>query len=316
MLRPEPPAHAPGRHEVEAGPLGLGRRVFGIFGSECGREWAIPHSDFFEGLTGVSGSYYHDQDLLKSLGGTVVPLFEIVYRDSIAMYGKYEYDVSQAAEYVLHHLSIGRPLNYHDIPDHLYWTNAVSENGAATVIASEGANPALFTRADRGWAENLHRLDRFVKNTYEMLSPLNELTSQMPLSRHRFLSPDRKVQHTVFGDGPAAVEVVVNASRKPFPWKSKLGGRISLPPYGFLVESPEFVAFHAQDWNGLSYTNAPLFTLRAKDRQPLRKSKQVHVFHGFGDPRIKLGELVQTVAKEAVITAGRNNCTAIGERKG
>ena len=28
------------------------REVFGVFGSECGREWAIPHSDFFEGLTG------------------------------------------------------------------------------------------------------------------------------------------------------------------------------------------------------------------------------------------------------------------------
>ena len=68
------------------------RRIFGIFGSECGREWAIPHSDFFEGLTGVSGTYYHNQDLVKRVGSTVIPLFEIVYRDCIALYGKYEYD--------------------------------------------------------------------------------------------------------------------------------------------------------------------------------------------------------------------------------
>jgi hypothetical protein len=283
------------------------RRIFGIFGSECGREWAIPHSDFFEGLTGVSGTYYHNQDLLRGVGGAVVPLFEIVYRDCIAMYGKYEYDVSLAAEYVLHHLSLGRPLNYHDIPEHLYWTNAAPSNFVAAAFTNGAVNPALFTRADEGWAENHHRLDRFVKNTYELLSPLNELTSQMPMSSHRFLSPDRKVQYTVFGEGATAVEVVANASHKSFSWKSKLGGEITLPPYGFLVESPEFVAFHAQSWNGLSYTNAPLFALRAQDRQPLHKSKQIRVFHGFGDPRLKLGESVQTVAKEAVITAGPNN---------
>ena len=29
-------------------------KIFGLFGSECGREWALPHSDFFEGLVGVS----------------------------------------------------------------------------------------------------------------------------------------------------------------------------------------------------------------------------------------------------------------------
>ena len=47
------------------------RGLFGSFGSEDGREWAIPHADFFEGLTGVSGSSYHNSgsDLLKEVGG-------------------------------------------------------------------------------------------------------------------------------------------------------------------------------------------------------------------------------------------------------
>ncbi len=97
------------------------RQVFGVFGSECGREWAIPHSDFFEGLTGVSGGYYHDAGLTGKLGASVVPLFELVYRDCIAMYGKYGYDPQRAAGYVLYHISLGRPLNYHSIPAHLYW---------------------------------------------------------------------------------------------------------------------------------------------------------------------------------------------------
>jgi len=52
---------------------------------------------------------------------SVIPIFELVYRDCIAMYGKYGYDPAQAAEYVLHHIAMGRPLNYHNIPSHLYW---------------------------------------------------------------------------------------------------------------------------------------------------------------------------------------------------
>jgi hypothetical protein len=103
------------------------RNVFGLFGSECGREWAIPHADFFEGLTGVSGGWFHDARLTDKLGAVVVPLFEMVYRDTIAMYGKYGYDIRQASDYVLHHLSIGRPLHYHNVPHHLYWERPPAE---------------------------------------------------------------------------------------------------------------------------------------------------------------------------------------------
>ncbi|MHB9032845.1 MAG: DUF5696 domain-containing protein, partial [Anaerolineae bacterium] len=49
------------------------RDTIGMFGSECGREWAIPHADFFEGLVGVSGHYYHSPSLEPAQsGGTVV----------------------------------------------------------------------------------------------------------------------------------------------------------------------------------------------------------------------------------------------------
>ncbi|HUU11272.1 MAG TPA: DUF5696 domain-containing protein [Phycisphaerae bacterium] len=114
------------------------REVFGSFGSECGREWAVPHADFFEGLTGVSGSYYHNKGLLDALGAAPVPLFEMVYRDCIAMYGKYGYDINQAAEYVLDHVGIGRPLNYHSIPPHLYWKQW-SGKAEAVAVAPKAA---------------------------------------------------------------------------------------------------------------------------------------------------------------------------------
>lgn len=404
------------------------RRLFGIFGSECGREWAIPHSDFFEGLTGVSGRYYHNAELLSKLGGVVIPLFEIVYRDTLAIYGKYSYDLSQSAEYVLHHISIGRPLNYHGVPPHLYWKEpfqdplplalrprppqvtpqgprqfqicyrwkvekplladwrifvhftdseghirfqgdyqpapptscwAVGEvqQGPFTVSVPEGLtgtfdirvglyqpttgeralllgshdgerrviighlkvspdrieglpsqreegqrDPALFLRADSGWAEGLHPLDRFIKNTYEVLSPLNEITAQMPMSQHQFLSSDYKVQRTVFGRGSSAVEVIVNKGDKEYRHRSKTWGEILLPPYGFFVEGPSFVAFYARSWNSLRYEDPPLFTLRSEDGEPLDRSRHIRVYHGFGDLRLKLGDTLYTVQREAIIS--------------
>jgi hypothetical protein len=387
------------------------RDVFGIFGSECGREWAIPHADFFEGFTGVSGTYYHDKGLLKKLGGTVIPLFEIVYRDCIAMYGKYGYSPERAAEYVLHHISIGRPLNYHSIPPHLYWkqssgrqkqfditpsvaeitpiaprhfriayqwivnelppaddwrilvhfttssgqiefqgdyapplpwTKGTARHGPFTVVVPanrtgtfdvrigffqhqhhgrlwitgpqdeerrcllgklhvsphgeikfEPAKPTtapvrgdVFVRSDNGWADGLHSMDVFLKNTHEILSPLHELTAQTPPTRHEFLTPDRKVQRTVWGD----VEAIVNMSATPYE---------NLPPFGFVLQSPTFVAFHAASFNGLRYDDPPLFTLRSLDDRPLSRSRRIRVFHGFGDARVKLGDTIQTVQKEA-----------------
>jgi hypothetical protein len=276
------------------------RGLFGIFGSECGREWAIPHSDFFEGLTGVSGQHYHDTGLLKKLGAVPVPLFELVYRDCIAMYGKYGYDPARAAQYVLHHLVIGRPLNYHSIPSHLYWQRPAREAGQPAVRPG-GADPGVFTRAEGGWAQGLHPLDRFVKNTYEILSPLYELTAQVPLSAHQFLSPDRLVQRSVFGAGKDALTVTVNAGSGEWRCPSRAGGEVLLPPYGFLVDSPTFAAFHALSWGGVRYEKPVLFTLRALDGKPLNRSRQVRVFHAFGDARIQVGDTAHTVDKEATV---------------
>jgi hypothetical protein len=273
------------------------RSLFGIFGSECGREWAIPHSDFFEGLTGVSGRTYHDTNLLVKVGGVVVPLFEIVYRDAIAMYGKYGYDLSRSADYVLDQISFGRPLNYHCVPAHVYWTNAARANERL----KGSSDSALFTRGDGGWTERLHPFDRFVKNTYEVLSPLNELTARVPMTGHRFLTDDRNVQRSVFGDGPDAVEAVVNHGSSPFSYHSRMGGDVVLPAKGFLVEAPQFVAFLAQGWNGMHYDEPVLFTLRSADGQPLSHSAKVRVFHGFGEPRLKLAAREIQVERESVV---------------
>ncbi|MBK9140067.1 MAG: hypothetical protein IPM17_15070 [Verrucomicrobia bacterium] len=389
------------------------RSVFGMFGSECGREWAIPHADFFEGLAGVSGGYFHDAGLLEKLGGVVVPLFELVYRDCIALYGKYGYDPNRAAAYVLHHLVIGRPLHHHNVPSHLYWrtppaapgvlavaplppeldqigprTALVSwlwdiqrppaedwrvfvhltddegkilrqadhapqtptsrwrpgriqsaltlldlpagpdkdyqvrvglfrESGRAELVgeddgerryqvgrlevrgdrirwvATPSQRPAIaggtasFARGDHGWAENLHPYDRFVKNTHEVLSPLHRLTAQTPMTRHRFLTADRAVQESMFGEGEDAVTVTVNFGGSVHHARHPLGGDVALPQFGFLVAGPRFLAFHASTWDGVSYPQPVLFTLRAEDDLPLAQSRAVRVFHGFGDGELR-----------------------------
>lgn len=274
------------------------RRQFGVFGSECGREWAIPHSDFFEGLTGVSGHAYHDKGLQEKLGATVVPLFDLVYHDCIAMYGKYGYDPQQAAGYILEHISLARPLNYHAIPSHLYWKDLTKAPGQGTNAA------AVFTRGDNGWTAGLHPLDRFIKNTYEILSPLNELTARLPMSTHEFLTAEREVQRTVFGEGSNAVEIVVNSGTTNFSYSSKTGGDLVLPPNGFVAEAPTFVAFRALAWNGIGYVEAPLFTLRSLDQAPLASSRKVRIFHGFGPDQIRVANVVESVVREAVVDTG------------
>jgi len=404
------------------------RSVFGIFGSECGREWAIPHADFFEGLTGVSGTYYHDVGLPAKLGATSVPLFELVYRDCIAMYGKYGYDPRRASEYVLHHISIARPLNYHSIPPHLYWkqrgpsdqtldvrpgvadlkqtaprqfeisyrwtvekapTNdwrvfvhftdrsgnikfqndhdpapSVSawqpgevsqgpftvtvppglagtfnvrmglfrpqdgrrallqgrDNGERSYLvgrltieadkiafqpsgwASSPANGSSpFMRSDNGWAEGLHPMDIFIKNTCEALDPLNEITAQMQMTGHEFLSPDRKVRRSTFGEGANKVEVTVNAGPRDYTCSSKVGGKVILPPDGFLVDAPAFVAFYARSWDGLDYDAPVMFTLRSLDDRPLSRSHRVRIYHACGTAQLGLGKATFSVPRESVI---------------
>lgn len=279
------------------------RSIFGIFGSECGREWAIPHSDFFEGITGVSGGHFHDAGLLKKVGGIVVPLFELVYHDTIAAYGKYGYKIEGAAEYVLHHLLFGRTLNYHSIPSHLYWTNTPPTPPA--VAPTDGPDPALFVRGESGWTEGMHPLDRFVKNTYEIMSPLCEFAAQMPMADHAFLDPDHTVQRSVFRRDQNTISVVVNLGKKD--WTVREGTRTEavLPPYGFLISSPTFVAFHARVWRDNQFSDPACFTLRSLDGRPIHDADSVRVFHAFGDRRLRVRGTLRTVERESVFSVVR-----------
>jgi len=148
----------------------------------------------------------------------------------------------------------------------------------------------------------MHPFDRFVKNTYEVMSPLNELAAQLRVTGHSFLTPDRKVQQTVFGVKRKKIAVTINLGTTNYTCNSLAGGVVVLPPYGFLVESLDFVAFHALSWRGLQYPSPVLFTLRSLETQPLARSGKVRVYHGFGNPRIVMPKGEVTIAREEIIT--------------
>jgi len=171
----------------------------------------------------------------------------------------------------------------------------VAPTGAITYLSPEflSDKSAPFARADRGWAQDLCETDRFIKNTYEVLSWLNRLTATEPMLSHRFLTPDRLVEETEFGGG---VKITVNFGAKPY-----RNENYELPQYGFVVESPTFVACYASEYAGKRFVTPTLYTLRSLDGKPLLQSQQVRVFHGFGDTHLAFAGRDFEVERQAVI---------------
>ncbi|NQT14657.1 MAG: hypothetical protein HQ582_18010 [Planctomycetes bacterium] len=149
----------------------------------------------------------------------------------------------------------------------------------------------LWSRGDGGWPEHLTPVDRVIKNTWEVLSPLNQLTAETPLTNHEFLTNDRLLQRTRFGDLTVTV-----AYEKP----ARIGDD-AVPPYGFIVRSPRFIAFLATRFAGVDYSSPTLFTVRSLDDRPIAESAKVRVYHGFGDPRLRLFGRDLEVAREEVV---------------
>lgn len=272
------------------------RRLFGLFGSECGREWALPHSDFFEGLVGVSGRYFHNLKP-EELGAQVIPFWEMVYHDCQICYGKYGYRADQAGPYVAHHVLTARPLHYHSIPDHRYW---LEDARAAATTPTDDA--ACFARTDGGWAADLHPTDAFLKTTHEVLGPLHQATAHQRLARFDYLTADRSLRRARYGDGPEATTVVVNFGAADAAAQSALWGDVRLPPWGFVIDGPGYAACYAKQAAGRDYPDGTLFTLRALDGSDLAHATRVRVFHGFGDGQLSWRGQVYHVSREEVIT--------------
>jgi hypothetical protein len=230
----------------------------------------------------------------------VIPFFEMVYHDCQICFGKYGYRAEQAGEYVAHHVLCARPLHYHSFPDHLYWQNERRPQNAST------SPDACYTRSDNGWAEGLHPLDIFIKNTHEVLGPLHEATAYSRLTKFEYLTDDGNVRRATYGAGEQATRVIVNFGRTPAEIESDTAGHISLPAWGFVVMSPRFIAFHATQWAGQDYGPGALFTLRSTDDKPLKDSAAIRVFHAFGPTTLAWqGKTYEIKREEVIKPAGR-----------
>ncbi|MHB9034214.1 MAG: hypothetical protein ACYC6L_14340, partial [Anaerolineae bacterium] len=186
--------------------------------------------------------------------------------------------------------------HFHQSQHHLYWQN--QDALAEAPAADESYDPAAFTRGVNGWAEGMCLLDRYIKNTQEILGPLHKLTAETLAERFEILDAGRTLQRTTFGNG---VQVTANLGKSNAEVASPVGGQVLLPPLGLLVEGPTFAAFRALSWAGRRYDEAVLFTLTSLDGRPLEQSGVVRVFHGFGDAHIMVRGQEYKVRREAVV---------------
>ena len=125
--------------------------------------------------------------------------------------------------------------------------------------------------------------DIFIKNTYEGASWLAPLCARNRLTSHRFLTPDGSVQESFFS---ADLRVLVNFGKKP--WRDELA-KVVLPPYGFYIRHPFFLAFCALEVDGLVYDQPAFFTVRSLEGKMYLRAEQVRIYQGMEPGRISLG---------------------------
>ena len=116
-----------------------------------------------------------------------------------------------------------------------------------------------------------------------------------------FISKDRTLRRATYGQGKDATTVIVNFGTTDARVTSKLGGDVVLPPWGFVVEGPHFVAFHARSWNTEEYGKGALFTLQAMDDKNLSETRRIRVFHAFGPPALRWRDGRYKVQREQII---------------
>lgn len=200
-------------------------RLFGVHGSETGMAFGVPYSHYFEGI--VSGHSFLGN--YPDPGSIEIPFFSLVFHDCVAMY-THQGDRSGLADArkILKHLVTGT-MPLYKIPPHRYWETEIPEPDL-----SDPNN--CFVKAENGWGEGKHPIDRFIKNTYSFLSPFSTAVAHLPMTEHQYLKDDLSVEYSRFGDH---WYVVVNYG----PADYQIGETI-LPPMGFIAMGPNFLAQH------------------------------------------------------------------------
>ncbi|WP_276167457.1 hypothetical protein [Zobellia alginiliquefaciens] len=163
-----------------------------VNGTEHGQEQWIPYFDMFEGMT-----YLEDRPL--SVISHPAPLFNLVYHEAIANFGKIQ------------------------DPD-----NEVTANGDFRIKALRSM---LFGRGTTIFFSpyEFEGMYPMVEMARDLVSPVHKETFYSELKNHEYLSADYKVQRSRFSSG---TEVVANLG----PVTQKIEGGISIPGYGYRIK--------------------------------------------------------------------------------
>ncbi|NOY81495.1 MAG: hypothetical protein GXP31_10885 [Kiritimatiellaeota bacterium] len=203
-----------------------------VVGSERGAWWAAPHCDYFTGIETLiayqggkykiskkgsfqSGLYAKDlPGYSKYMVGynygaaNRIPLFQLVYHDSVFCTRRWND----------HHSRDPNLWRLNDLLCILY--------GVAPIVTfSTDDGPYIFDESYAPFHERYMRTYREVCGWHEQIG-FEELKS------HRFLTPDRLVQESVFASGR---RVVVNFRDKPYP----LSENESIPAMGYRIRAAE-----------------------------------------------------------------------------
>jgi hypothetical protein len=142
-----------------------------VVGTEGGNDWAIPVCTFFEGLPGSGAGY--NAGIESANFGIAVPLFNLVYHDSIICYWQH-----------------GQPYGREDHVNHVLCDLLQAQPSSWSIVY-----------------EQFDDLEPLIVEAYRLLGRLHKKTAHCQMVSHEFLKQDFTVQKTIFSDGS---EVIVN----------------------------------------------------------------------------------------------------------
>ncbi len=248
------------------------RRYVDIIGSETIADWAARYLDYAGHA--YDGYEFRSADKPgKEIEGIVIPLWDLVYHD--IMYGQRlsggakEFRSKNA--FVQHMRTFLRTLRAGTLPPSIQFD---PELKMFRMLRGQ----ARAARC-KDWASLTN--EQILRTLSELSCSVGDLTFTLPMTDHTFLTDDQMVERTTFGD---TVRIAVNGRTDPF----ELSSETVLAPLGFLVESPGFIAGHVTRYTDWEPARPTLFWMESGDGLPLRESKSVRVYRGFGDETIPL----------------------------
>ncbi|MBN1441453.1 MAG: hypothetical protein JXA90_02040 [Planctomycetes bacterium] len=260
------------------------REVFGLWGSNIPGEPSV----------GSAGCWESAFTLRDAEGNrSPYPLLAGAYGQSVRLLlPRGEGLGPDDAEGFLWHLLIG------EAPAYSLEEAPGAATGAGEPQRRPAADPqrACFSR-EGGWTRGmgLSARDIFIKNTSEVATAVSRIRLREPLVRHQLLTADRLVRESHFG---LDMRIVVNLGSEPY--EDAASGTV-LPRFGFVVEYPFFMAFHALRAGGVDYDEPAFFTVRSLEGKMYLRAERTRIYHGFGPELIRLGGREFRVERESVI---------------